>query len=385
MDTGLSHIEYGPHDAKFHALWDTLRDEHETLLRKGYTGEGFLSKGHKLGSGRVPPSHEMRRLARASAEKRRALGQGSGQRLGGAPARPGTDMRRIIADTVVRRNTVDKGCASGTKGAQSLADEASRNGFRTKAEEDDANDRAIAQALYDLIEEEEERKMNGTYQAPSTGGLGWSAEKGLYPSPDSNTEELPPHHREVRTILDEGERLKGAFQESIKSSQRRPATSNSRPVVPPPKPQPGPNSSATTPNGRPISRLVQDAEKKAKRPPPSRRPVQQFQPVIDLTKEDSNVLPLDSFSAPVSATETVQAPPQPVPDDTWACDVCTCLNPLTYLACDACGIERTVIQQTQPQPRRRDNGIGWSCPRCSSFMEHKWWSCSNCGMVKTSS
>lgn len=66
----LAHIVHGPHDDRFHALWNQLRDEHEGLVMKGYTGEGFLSAGRRLGgSGRIP-MQEARRLARAAAEER---------------------------------------------------------------------------------------------------------------------------------------------------------------------------------------------------------------------------------------------------------------------------------------------------------------------------
>ncbi|KAF2836274.1 WLM-domain-containing protein [Patellaria atrata CBS 101060] len=155
----LSHIVHGPHDQKFHRLWDELRSEHQSLLLKGYTGEGFLSAGRKLGGRRIPLD-EMRRQARAAAEKRAILHKGSGQRLGGAPVPPrGIDMRQIIADAASRRGGITQGCASGTKEAGQLAEEAKRDGFRTKAEEDDANDLAIANALIELMEEEEERKI----------------------------------------------------------------------------------------------------------------------------------------------------------------------------------------------------------------------------------
>lgn len=90
----LSHNVHGPHDAQFHALWDQLRKEYEALVAKGYTGEGFLSEGHRLGGRRVPID-EARRIARAAAEKRRTLYAGSGQRLGGRPVRVGTDIREI--------------------------------------------------------------------------------------------------------------------------------------------------------------------------------------------------------------------------------------------------------------------------------------------------
>src|SRR5438094_562187 len=109
IDCRLSHIVHGPHDANFHALWNQLREEHYQLTLKGYTGEGFLSEGRKLG-GRKIPYDEARRIARAAAEKRRTLGAGSGQRLGGAPVRVGQDIRKVIADAAERRTRVTKGC-----------------------------------------------------------------------------------------------------------------------------------------------------------------------------------------------------------------------------------------------------------------------------------
>ncbi|EEP81904.1 conserved hypothetical protein [Uncinocarpus reesii 1704] len=162
----LCHIVHGPHNQQFHALWNQLRDEHEQLLRKGYTGEGFLSEGHRLGGKRVPLD-EARRRARAAAEKRRVLTAGSGQRLGGMPVRQGVDMRRVIADAADRRKKVTEGCASGTKEGEKLANEASQNAFRTKAEEEDANERAIMQAYIEMIQEEEREQYGNSYLPPS--------------------------------------------------------------------------------------------------------------------------------------------------------------------------------------------------------------------------
>ncbi|KAH8431860.1 metalloendopeptidase WSS1 [Aspergillus melleus] len=162
----LCHIVHGPHNQQFHALWNQLRDEHEELAMKGYTGEGFLSQGKRLG-GRRMPVDEARRQARAAAEQRRALSAGSGQRLGGAPVLRGTDMRRVIADAAQRRIEVTKGCASGADNSADLAEEASRNGFLTKAEEDDANERAIMEAFIDLIEEEERERYGPSYIPPT--------------------------------------------------------------------------------------------------------------------------------------------------------------------------------------------------------------------------
>lgn len=166
----LSHIVHGPHDAKFHALWEQLRDEHEGLVRKGYTGEGFLSDGHRLGGRGQIPMHEARRLARAAAEKRRVLSAGSGQRLGGAGPQPGQDIRRVIVSAVERRNCTLQGCGNTShndKEIREISDTASRNGFRTKAEEDAANEAAIAQALWELVQEDEKAKYGSSYIPPS--------------------------------------------------------------------------------------------------------------------------------------------------------------------------------------------------------------------------
>lgn len=162
----LCHIVHGPHNREFHALWNQLRDEHEELVMKGYTGEGFLSDGKRLG-GRRMPILEARRQARAAAEQRRTLSAGSGQRLGGATVLRGADMRRVIADAAQRRVEVTTGCASGAENSNELAEEASRNGFRTKAEEDDANEQAIMQAYIDLIEQEERERYGPSYVPPS--------------------------------------------------------------------------------------------------------------------------------------------------------------------------------------------------------------------------
>ncbi|ETS81225.1 hypothetical protein PFICI_06227 [Pestalotiopsis fici W106-1] len=163
----LSHNVHGPHNAEFHALWDQLRDEHEALTMKGYTGEGFLSDGRVLGGRGLVPMHEARRLARQAAEKRRTLATGSSQRLGGQAPRPGQDIRRIIANAAERRNRTMRGCANVTHNAEEIkviADTATRNGFSTQAEEDAANEAAIAQALWELVQEDDKARKGDLYQ-----------------------------------------------------------------------------------------------------------------------------------------------------------------------------------------------------------------------------
>lgn len=166
----LSHIIHGPHDHKFNALWDQLRDELDGLMMKGYTGEGFLGKGQRLG-GRDVPYHEALRLARAEAERRRPLPGFGGHKLGGTTApRPGQPMRSAILDSIERRrNTSELGCANNNRDEreiQAISQTWTRNGFRTQAEEDAANEAAIAQALWELVQEDKKRKYGHSYLPP---------------------------------------------------------------------------------------------------------------------------------------------------------------------------------------------------------------------------
>ena len=165
----LCHNVHGPHNEAFHDLWNQLRDEHEALMRKGYTGEGFLSQGHKLGgSTHRLPMHEAQRRARAAAEKRRTLTAGSGQKLGGAGVRRGQDIRRVIADAAQRRINIMRGCAdTDTARVKEIVDQTNRSGVKTKAEDEDANEEAIMLAYIDLIQEEEREKYGKDYIPPS--------------------------------------------------------------------------------------------------------------------------------------------------------------------------------------------------------------------------
>ncbi|QIW95908.1 hypothetical protein AMS68_001426 [Peltaster fructicola] len=214
----LSHNVWGEHDANFHRLWDELRDEHEVLLFKGFTGEGFLGQGQRLGGrNAMPAPQEMRRLARASAEQRHnqsGLSAGSGRRLGGEALHNDQDVREVIAGQALLRTTVNRGCGSIRKDAGAIARLTDRQTFSTQAEEDDANNRAIAEALFDLMEAEETAKLNGTYrEAHPAGGLAWSKEHGLY---DPSTEQtlrnatvnaVPSEEEQMRWALEESQRL----------------------------------------------------------------------------------------------------------------------------------------------------------------------------------
>lgn len=369
----LSHNVHGPHDEHFHALWNQLRDEHEALVRKGYTGEGFLSDGKRLGGSGSLPMYEAKRRARAAAEKRRTLLAGSGQKLGGAPVRRGTDIRKVIADAAQRRITVTRGCASGTdKGREIERDvQKKRPGVTmTKAEEDDANEEAIMQAFIDLIQEDEKEKYGESYMPPTESNpAGMRAT--MSPPPTANS---PP---------------------GVSATIFPPASH----LLVPPRPA----------DKTPIA--IKEENRASQRPASTKQ--EQKQPIIH---------------QPPLVTPATDPDPDPDPE-TWTCDICTLVNPLQFLSCDACGTQRPAAASSNPfslpsppanppssaQPPSRNvkeppNALkprqsatasiariqaqeaskppkpsGWMCTRCGNWMESQWWTCARCGNMKTSS
>ena len=321
----LSHIVHGPHDAKFQALWNQLRDEHEALVRKGYTGEGFLSDGHRLG-GRHTPLHEARRLARAAAEKRRVVSAGPGQKLGGAAPRPGTDMRGVFVSAIERRNRALRGCGNTNHNdneIRQISETASRNGFRTKAEEDEANDAAIAQALWELIQEDEKERYGDSYIPASAQDPVGNGGGSVFPE-RGNSGPGPSSKRQRNNFAGP----------STSSGPARPglgmdvSTSTSVPAT-------GWTCAICTLHNPPEFLCCdvcgnEKVPEKAQRPRPPKRPAP---PVVDLTAGEPG------FGA--------------------ANDAATANRPAPVLT--------------------------WQCSFCGMLMERQWWTCSMCGRMKDSS
>lgn len=358
----LAHNVHGPHDQHFHALWDKLRDEHQALVMKGYSGEGFLSNGNRLGGRRVP-LHEMRRQARAAAEKRKATQSGSGQRLGGTGIMRGQDPRAVIAAAVERRQRVERGCANSDENDRGrlIAREQGKKAdtTQTTVEQEDEEEATMMQAYIDLIQEDEQQEMGDAYIPPSQENPAGSKSLPTDMPPKSNSK-LLQQQREIEASI---------------SRQKRPQTP---PAAPPTKRSREPS------------------------PPP---------------------------------------PPKPsIPPDTWTCEICTLVNPINFLACDACTVERPShisaslpssnyfnnndassrfssaarqsssstwqVEQDRERPaafagkyaaydnlkrfeaqadsKRDAKPLGWVCRGCGTFMEAQWWTCI-CGRMKESS
>ncbi|KAJ6008944.1 hypothetical protein N7499_001009 [Penicillium canescens] len=341
----LCHNVIGPHNQQFHALWNQLRDEHEELIRKGYTGEGFLSQGKRLGGQRIPLD-EARRQARAAAEQRKVLSKNSGKKLGGAPVLRGTDIRKLRADAAQRRAEVTAGCASGTDRSTELAEEASRNGFRTQAEEDDANERAIMEAFIELIQEEEREKHGSSYLPPSQ----------EHPA-GPRTESSPPARSNTPPATSDT---------PFVPTKEAPTSNQSHNVD-----HKADNSSYDNPWTCPSCTLENPPNFlccdvcAAERPPPTN-----IKPESTSTPGNTSNQPQQSVLR--GSTKRSLPPDQPDkknPKDTFAFK------------------NRT---RAKDSLKKLDQGVnkkplGWVCTSCSSFMETQWWTCSCCGTMKPSS
>lgn len=319
----LCHNVHGPHDEHFHALWNQLRDEHEALVRKGYTGEGFLGDGRKLGGNGHLPMQEARRRARAAAEKRKVLSAGSGQKLGGAPVMRGTDIRKVIADAAQRRITVLKGCASGTDQGRAIAKdvEENRNGFRTKAEEDDANERAIMLAYIDLIQEDEKEKYGDSYMPPSENNPA-GPRATMSPPPSLQPPAIPGHSKPA------------AKEEPL-----------------------APSFDLTTDDGADtwtceVCTLVNP---------------NQFLACDACTVERPSTIPTRPSRS--SSTNTRKSKNREKPN---------ALKPRQSAI-------KSIVALEAQEASKPAKPMGWLCHVCDNWMESQWWTCANCGNMKQAS
>ena len=328
--------------------------------------------------------HEARRKARAAAEQRRVQSAGSGQKLGGRAVNRGEDIRRVIAFAAPRLINISWGCAAvgdDTKRKAQIVEEASRNGFKTKAEEENANEQAIMQAYIELIQEDEREKYGKDYVQPSSenpaGSQGVAAEPvkqepGRSAAPPVPMQSKPPPKQ---TTLDDRRRS----SPPVKSEPHLPlddyepsmefwscavctlnntmsylccdACGSERPPLY--------DTAATTPTA-------------TTPPPPSAPPQKQA-----TTSRQSNPPPARTAQStpPTDATRPRIPPPARSAAAARAADAAAARSRkesgLRNLA--------TLYAAENQKP------LGWVCQQCGNFMESEWWTCAGCGAMKQAS
>ncbi|KAI8362057.1 WLM domain-containing protein [Mortierella sp. GBAus27b] len=94
----LAHNIRGPHDAQFYKALDNLNDEYDKVVASGYTGEGFDSVGHRLGT-----KHGGFGLGGGGTRLGDATGSGSGTATGAtrAAAALAAEKRRQINELML--------------------------------------------------------------------------------------------------------------------------------------------------------------------------------------------------------------------------------------------------------------------------------------------
>jgi hypothetical protein len=338
----LSHNQFGPHDKNFHAMWDQLRDEYHRLTHAGFTGQAFLSQGHTVG-GKTIPKDEARRIARVAAGERRKKQMVVNRKLGGQGPQLGVgraDMRGRIANAAVGR--IAQGCASelGKANQKQLVDQARSNGFKTKAEEDDANEIAIQQAIWELAQQEREELIAVAY-----GGSGRSSKEPI----------IIPSSPPPRSIT-------VAYMPPAKDSKSSPTTD----MAPPRK------------KGPPVYEALIDEEdqwwqceictliNKAEYLMCDACGIEKSGP-----KLSSSLPKLSSASSgrsPFGAAPLSRNAPNRVPSRSLASRP----DPQRIL-----GVQKRIVAKAVPKT--------WTCQKCRNVMESEWWTCSKCGSMKESS
>lgn len=305
------------------------------------------------------PIDEARRQARAAAEKRQVLSKliskHTGRKLGGAPVPRGTsvDMSKLRADAAQRRIEVMNGCASGTDREVELAEKESKNGFRTKAEEDDANEEAIIQAFIELLQEEERKKHGSSYVPPSQEN---PAGPRTQESSSQQEKSSQPAAQKPEPILVESDPEEPEPKDAPKASSSAPPHAT--------------NSSYDAPWACPACTLENPPSFLScdvcftERPVPSSAKESQL-PIRTAPGETSRAglkNPKKRDSSKLQEREDIPA------RDTFAFKNRT--RPSDTLV--------SLNQESNKKP------LGWVCS-CGTFMETQWWTCSLCGLMKPSS
>lgn len=343
----LTHNVRSPHDDIFDKTLDGLENEYDDLRRSGYSGEGFLSNGHRVGQGTTHNLSlaEARALAVKRAEDRDRVTKvlGKGGVVGGR--RAVGDPREVRARAAERRARMERGCGGRGEGKGELSEEGQKE--VEKAERDGK--------VLTIRDSEDEGEVVEK-------ALGKMAKGGGQGGPVASTSKIPP-----------------------------PSKLNSTKVV----------DSIT---------LSSDDDDIIITEPPSR------------SLPPTNKRPASTPALPPSRSARPTPTPCPAPSaPTWPCPACTFANPPSALrACQLCAAPRPGPARLTHAPAASGSGLGpgmveagmglgpvedgsiagrvargegtldlgergWWCDRCGRVNEHAFWTCMQCGSVKTSS
>ncbi|GAA5839321.1 hypothetical protein JCM3766R1_004799 [Sporobolomyces carnicolor] len=350
----LTHNHRGPHDDVFDKFLDGLWNEYDNLASKGYTGEGFLGSGRRVGEGVSHDSSLSLRDAREKAlktfeekEKMRKL-LGTGGKLGGKGAETrGRRLGDILADAAERRIKAKKGCGGEDGRHDHTSGSAQQDLPREVQDEIERAEQDSRRIVIDLTEdddaggcadnsfgEEEFRPSGQAAKRQATGAEQATADR----------DEKPGLREESPDLIIVSSSAASISRGSAQRNKKRPAESS-----PPPLPRPD----------------------------------------------------LDSGSRQ--------------PQDGWACELCTFFNPSSlHLSCSICLAERPRLassssltastsssastmpttmtlksitgtkKQVVMRPRNWEEEF-WVCEQCGKEMEKMFWTCRDCGSVKSSS
>ncbi|TQS38509.1 hypothetical protein Golomagni_00985 [Golovinomyces magnicellulatus] len=162
----LCHNVHGPHNTQFHALWDQLRTEYEHLLSRGDTENDIPFESKRICKRAYDTVHEAMEKARkvAVALELRQTQKHRPRRNSGSIWSL-SNIRTVLTDAIQGRVTVLNGCGVSSqtdKEIEDLAIQATRNGFASQAEEE-ANDRAISLAVWELLQEDMANQHKDTH------------------------------------------------------------------------------------------------------------------------------------------------------------------------------------------------------------------------------
>ncbi|KAH9837355.1 WLM-domain-containing protein [Rhodofomes roseus] len=312
----LTHNVHGPHDEKFYKFLAGLEEEYYALKRSGYAGEGFFSKGQRLGtnvSHDLPP-HLARQRALEAAEKRRQISAilGDGGRLGGVRGTTNKSPRQLAAEAAERRARDEKACASGAVAQKEVE----------KAAKESIEDRVIDLTASDSDPDSDVEIVDGPIAGPS------------------------------KVVASTTKAANAARTPSGRTSTT--TTKRSRPIV-------------FTPSATPASGIAVDASS-------TKWSCTQCTLVNEAEASRCAVCDFARPRRPPSTSSTPSAPAATTTDE-WACPRCTLMNDAERFRCATCDAPRLNVKREPGTDGWTCTVCGeggtpndfWSCGFCGSI------------------